>query len=76
MPDTIEPPVVLPEILTADDLALLLRVDRKTIYEAARLGQLPGMRKIGRRVLRFSRDAVLEWLRSGQVRGLSGRKNP
>jgi excisionase family DNA binding protein len=76
MNDTENDKPTLPEVLTADDLALLLRVDRKTVYEAARRGQIPGVRRVGARVLRWSRDVVLEWLRSGQVRELSRRKHP
>ena len=66
MNDTENDKPTLPDVLTADDLALLLRVDRKTVYEAARRGQIPGARRVGARVLRWSRDVVLEWLRSGQ----------
>jgi excisionase family DNA binding protein len=51
----------LPEFLKADEVAQLLRVDRKTIYEAARRGEVPGAIRIGRS-LRFRRDAVLGWL--------------
>jgi excisionase family DNA binding protein len=51
----------LPEFLEADEVAALLRVDRKTIYEAARRGDIPGVIRIGRS-LRFRRDAVLSWV--------------
>jgi excisionase family DNA binding protein len=49
----------VPEVLTVDEAAALLRVNRKTIYEAIARRQLPGARRIGR-VIRISRDAVLE----------------
>jgi excisionase family DNA binding protein len=49
------------EILTADEVAKMLRVDRKTVYEAAQRGELPH-RRLGRRLL-FERGAVLRWLR-------------
>lgn len=53
------------EILTADEIARLLRVDRKTVYEAAQRGELPH-RRLGRRLL-FERGAVLRWLRQADV---------
>lgn len=56
----------LPPVLTVDELALLLRLNRKTAYEALARGEIPGARRIGRSY-RISRDTVLDWLR-GQVR--------
>ena len=58
MPCTEEDPI---EILTAAELAKLLAVHRKTIYEAASRGDIPH-RRLGRRLL-FERGAVLRWLR-------------
>jgi excisionase family DNA binding protein len=52
----------LPDVITADELASLLRVNRDTVYKAIADGQIPGVRKIGR-TIRISRDAVIEWLR-------------
>jgi excisionase family DNA binding protein len=49
------------EVLTADEVADLLRVNRKTIYEAAQRGEIPH-RRLGRRLV-FERGAVLAWLR-------------
>jgi excisionase family DNA binding protein len=49
------------EVLTADEVAALLRVNRKTIYEAAQRGEIPH-RRLGRRLV-FERGAVLAWLR-------------
>jgi excisionase family DNA binding protein len=56
----------LSQVLTVDELAQLLRIDRKVAYEAIAAGQIPGVRRIGRRVLRISRDAVLSWLHEGK----------
>jgi excisionase family DNA binding protein len=53
------------EILTTDEIARMLRVDRKTVYEAAQRGELPH-RRLGRRLL-FERGAVLRWLRQADV---------
>jgi excisionase family DNA binding protein len=57
----------LPAIITVDELATLLRLDRKTVYDAIARGEIPGVRRI-RRSLRVSRDAVLEWIAQGQGR--------
>jgi excisionase family DNA binding protein len=53
-----------PSVLTVDEVAGLLRVNRKTVYELIGRGEIPGARRLGR-ALRFSRDAVLDWLRQG-----------
>ena len=55
-----------PPVLTADELAALLRVNRKTVYAGFKAGDIPGGRRIGG-AIRFSRDAVLRWLAEGQV---------
>jgi excisionase family DNA binding protein len=57
----------LPPILTVDEVAELLRLDRKSIYAAIRRGEIPGVRRIGRTV-RLHRATVLEWLAQGQGR--------
>ena len=49
------------EILTASEVAELLRVNRKTIYKAAQRNEIPH-RRLGRRLV-FERGAVLAWLR-------------
>ena len=56
----------LPAILTVDELATLLRVNRKTAYDAIAEGRIPGARRVGR-VIRVSRDTVLQWIH-GQMR--------
>lgn len=64
------------ETYTADELAKLLGVNRKTIYEAAARGEIPN-RRLGRRLI-FERVAILTWLRrtsaiSEPVRGRDER---
>lgn len=45
--DDIEPPAPeLPEGLTVDELAALLRLNRKTLYDAIRRGEIPGVRSV------------------------------
>ena len=51
----------LPQLLTADETAELLRTSRKAIYAMTERGQLPGVTRIGRRVL-YRREALLDWL--------------
>lgn len=56
----------LPEALTVDEVASLLRVDRKSVYAAVSRGEIPGVLRVGR-LIRFSREAVLRWVREGQA---------
>lgn len=80
LPPTLSPPVVLTPagasaVLTVDELASLLRVDRKTAYAAVTRGDVPGVRRLGR-TIRVHREAVMAWLRDGQAprkRGRSGQ---
>jgi excisionase family DNA binding protein len=60
--DTHAPLPDLPWLLTVDDVAALLRTTPKGIYIMAARGLLPGITRIGRRVL-FRRDDLLHWLR-------------
>src|SRR5580658_10439389 len=62
-----------PAVLTVDELAALLRVNRKTVYEALARGEIPGARRLGA-TYRILRDAVLEWLASGQDRVARSRR--
>lgn len=48
------------EVLSADEVAALLRVDRKTVYDYAGRGVIPH-RRLGKRLL-FSREAIMAWL--------------
>jgi excisionase family DNA binding protein len=52
-----------PEIMTVDEVAAFLRVNRNTVYEAAHRQRIPHQR-IGRRII-FSRQALLAWLTGG-----------
>ena len=48
----------LPPLLTPEEVAKLLRTSRKAIYCMVERGQLPGVKRIGRRVLFRSRLLV------------------
>lgn len=65
----------LPLILTVEELAELLRVNRKTAYAAISAGEIPGVRRIGN-VIRAHRDTVLAWLSEGQARVPRKRRKP
>ena len=52
---------VLPVLLTVDDVAELLRTTNRAIYAMIERRQLPGVVRIGRRVLFRSAD-LLDWL--------------
>lgn len=50
-----------PCLLTVDELATFLRVNRKTVYQLIETGELPGVRRLGR-VIRIYRPAIEDWL--------------
>ena len=52
----------LPRLLLADEVAELLSTSRKAVYGMADRGVLPGVVRLGRRLL-FREDALLDWLR-------------
>ena len=49
------------QVLTVEEAARLLRVNRKTLYEAIRAGEVPGVVRLGRSI-RIGRDALLRWM--------------
>jgi excisionase family DNA binding protein len=51
----------LPRLLTVDDAAALLRTSKRAIYAMIERRQLPGVVRIGRRVL-LRADDLLHWL--------------
>ena len=51
----------LPGLLTVDETASLLRTSRKAVYAMAERAQLPGVTRIGRRLLVRSGE-LLHWL--------------
>jgi excisionase family DNA binding protein len=63
----------LPELITADEIAAVFRVNRKTVYDALKRRELPGVH-IGR-LIRFYRADVIDWLRgNGSVPRSSRRR--
>jgi excisionase family DNA binding protein len=53
------------DIITVDELAEYMRVNRKTIYEAVKAGEIPGARRIGG-TIRIHKPTVLTWLEKGE----------
>ena len=52
---------VQPECMRADELAKFLGVNRKTVYEAVRLKQVPGVVRLGK-AIRIGRAALRAWI--------------
>ena len=55
-------PSHLPRLLRTTEVGALLRTSAKAIYSMIERGQLPGVVRIGRRVL-IREDFLLQWLR-------------
>ena len=51
----------LPQFLTADEGAALLRTSRKAIYAMVERGQLPGVTRVRRRLL-VRAEELVDWL--------------
>ena len=65
------PPLALPELLTADEVAVWLRTTVKAVYAKAERGNLPGATRVGRR-LYFLRAELLRLVEQGRVPHLRG----
>ena len=63
----------LPPVLNVAELAHVMRLDKKTVYDLIAAGALPGVRRCGRS-LRIHRDTVLRWLADGQGRAPRSRR--
>ena len=70
---TTAPPGHLPTLLTVQDVAALLRTTKPAIYTMVERYQLPGIVRIGRRVLIREAD-LIEWLRQKSAPSLESRQ--
>jgi excisionase family DNA binding protein len=61
-----------PALLTPSEVAGLLRTTKKAIYAMVERGHLPGVTRIGRRVL-VRQDALVDWLGQKSTPSLGGR---
>jgi excisionase family DNA binding protein len=52
------------QILIADEVAQMLRVDRQRVYELARRNAIPVIR-LGERQYRFDAEAIKQWMEHG-----------
>lgn len=52
------------QILVADEVAAMLRVDRQRVYELARRNAIPVIR-LGERQYRFDSEAIKLWIERG-----------
>lgn len=52
------------DILVADEVAQLLRVDKQRVYELVRTNAIPFI-TLGERQYRFARTAIEKWLKDG-----------
>lgn len=63
----------LPPMLEVDEVSRILRMNRNTVYDAGKRGEIPGYIKI-RNSVRFVRDILLAWIRGGgQVANMDTR---
>jgi len=60
-------------LLLVTEVADLLRTSRKAVYSMIERGQLPGVTRIGKRVL-LRRDDLLEWLRQKSTPSQKGHE--
>ena len=58
-------------LMTPDEVARVLRTSRAAVYKMQERGQLPGVRRIGRRLL-FDRAALLDWKGQNPTSSLNG----
>jgi excisionase family DNA binding protein len=65
-------PAADPEIITVEELAVLLRMNKKSLYDLCANGQIPGVTKVGT-AWRVHRPTVVAWL-SGQIGAPKPRK--
>lgn len=59
--------MIAPIFLVPREVAEMLRTSRPAVYAMVERGQLPGVTRIGRRIL-IRRDALLDWLEQKSAR--------
>ena len=64
------------ELLTVDEIARYLRLNRETVLRKARKGEIPAI-KIGYRSYRFYKDQIDDWLKArGAVETKGAKPKP
>lgn len=59
------------QILIANEVAGMLRIDRQRVYELVRQGAIPSIR-LGERQIRFSRQAIEKFIADGGNQNAGG----
>jgi excisionase family DNA binding protein len=54
-----------PQLLKVPDVAALLNVRPRTIYEMVAQGRIPYRKPPGSNILRFDLDEIVEWTKAG-----------
>lgn len=54
----------MPEFMTIAEVASLLKLGERTVYQLARDGRIGGAAKVGNQ-WRFEKGALLEWMKQG-----------
>lgn len=49
-------------LMTVEEVSVLLNVPKSRVYDLSYKGLIPGKVKIGKRTLRFDREAIGQWL--------------
>ena len=62
-----------PALLTAQEVAELLRTSAGGIYKMVERGQLPGVIRVGKR-LRFEREVLVHWLHQNRTPSSRGER--
>ena len=57
-----------PQLLKVPELAALLKVKPRTIYEMVAQGRIPYRKPPGSNILRFDLDEILVWTKTGRSR--------
>ena len=71
--------ITMKELLRAEQIAEILNLQTSTIYEWARMGYIPHIRLgTGKKkpCVRFSREAIEEWLKEKEKEGRTTRIPP
>lgn len=53
------------ELLTANEVAALLKIDRRTLFRKRAAGAIPPPVRIGGRVVRWPAGVLLRWIEQG-----------
>ncbi len=54
-----------PQFLMVPELAAMLKVKPKTIYEMVAQGRIPYRKPLGSNILRFDLDEIIAWTKAG-----------